>query len=193
MPERRFALIIANSEYQDPDLRKLLAPPVEAEELAKVLRDPEIGDFEVDALLNKHSYEVNEKIEMFFSDRDREDLLLLYFSGQGIKDEEGLLYFAAVNTRRKYVSSTSIPAEFVNERMRRSRSRQILLLDCCYSGAFERGMRVKADKTIHTGDYFNQGRGRVVITASDAMQYSFEGDDLEGRGQRSIFTPLVLS
>jgi hypothetical protein len=78
--------------------------------------------------------------------------------------------------------------------MLRSRSgSKILLLDCCYAGAFERGMVVKADKKIHTGDYFNQGHGRVVITASDAMQYSFEEDDPpKGKGQRSIFTSAVI-
>src|SRR5438093_8510164 len=104
MPERKFALIIANSEYQDQDLRKLLSPSMEAEALERVLGDSEIGGFEVKALVNKRSYEVNEEIEIFFADRMREDLLLLYFSGHGIKDQEGRLYFATVNTRRKYPS-----------------------------------------------------------------------------------------
>src|SRR5947208_2913147 len=77
--------------------------------------------------------------------------------------------------------------------MRLSRSsRQILLLDCCYAGAFERGMLLRADEEIHTGEYFEQGRGRVLITASDAMQYSFEEDNLKGQGQRSIFTSALI-
>ena len=193
MDEKRFALIIANSEYQDPDLNKLLAPSLDAEALANVLGDPEIGEFEVKALINKRSYEVNEEIDMFFADRGRDDLLLFYFSGHGIKDEEGSLFFATANTRRKFPSTTSIPADLVNRLMDRCRARRkILLLDCCYSGAFFRGMRAKADKNINTGEYFQQGRGSVVITASDAMQYSFEGDDLEGLGKRSIFTSAIV-
>ena len=80
MNERRFALIITNSEYQDPDLRKLLAPALDAEAFAKVLSDPGVGEFEVKALINKRSSEVNEETDMFFADRAREDLLLPCFS-----------------------------------------------------------------------------------------------------------------
>ena len=33
-----------------------------------------------------------------------------------------------------------------------------------------------------------QGKGRAVLTASDATQYAFEGDDLRGSGTSSVFT-----
>jgi len=69
----------------------LVAPSQDAEALARVLADPAIGGFEVQTLLNEPSYEVNRAIEAFFTDRKRDDLLL-YFSGHGIKDEEGRLY-----------------------------------------------------------------------------------------------------
>jgi len=181
MSENRFALIIANSEYQDPDLRKLLTPRLDAKELEEVLKDPEIGAFEVKVLLNEHSYKVNEEIEIFFHNRNPDDLLLLYFAGHGIKDEEGKLYFAVVNTRRKILSATSIPSDFVNRIMLRSMSRKkILLLDCCNSGAFGRGM-------VPMGV-----SGTAVITASDAMQYSWEVHDLKDEGRRSIFTSAII-
>ena len=38
-PERRFALIVASSQYVDPDLQKLIAPAQDAEALANVLQD----------------------------------------------------------------------------------------------------------------------------------------------------------
>ena len=89
MNDKRFALIIANYEYQDPDFRQLVAPAQYAEALARVLKDPAVGGFEVQTLLNKPWYEVNPAIETFFADRSPEDLLLLYFSGHGVKDEWG--------------------------------------------------------------------------------------------------------
>jgi len=98
--QRRFALIIANNEYHDADFQKLIAPAQDAKALASVLKDPEIGDFEVKVILNEPSYKVNEEIESFFSDRKPGDLILLYFSCHGIKDENGHLYFATINTRR---------------------------------------------------------------------------------------------
>ena len=37
-----------------------------------------------------------------------------------------------------------------------------------------------------------QGRGRAIITASNAMEYAYEGDELTGEGQPSVFTEAVV-
>ena len=124
MTERRLALIIASYEYQDPDLRRLVAPAQDAEALARVLEDPAIGGFEVQTLLNEPSHEANRTIEAFFTERKRDDLLLLYFSGHGIKGNWGRLYFATTDTRYKTPRTTAIPARLVNEVMGDSRSRR---------------------------------------------------------------------
>ena len=97
MTGKRFALIIATSHYQDPDLQKLIAPAHDAEVLADLLKDIEIGKFEeVKILLDEPSYKITREIEKFFRARNRDDLLLLYFSCHGMKDDEGHLYFAAL-------------------------------------------------------------------------------------------------
>lgn len=188
------ALIIASNQYEDPELSQLQAPVQDSEALARVLSDPEIGGFEVQTLLNAPSFEVNQRIETFFKECKRNDLLLLYFSGHGIKDDSGKLYFAASNSKRKLLHSTAVPAAFVNDMMRISRSRkQVLILDCCYSGAFARGMTVRASDDIGVGEYFKDGHGQVVLTASDAMQYAFEGDRVKGEGVRSVFTHALVN
>jgi formylglycine-generating enzyme required for sulfatase activity len=43
-----------------------------------------------------------------------------------------------------------------------------------------------------TGEYFKEARGQVVLTASDALQYSFEGDQIKGEGVRSVFTHTLV-
>jgi len=190
----RSALIVASDDYQDPGLGRLRAPASDAEALAAVLRDPEIGGFEVRTLLNQPAYEVNEAVEEFFTDRRPDDLLLLHFSGHGVKDESGELYFAAANTRLRMLGSTAVAAEFVNRRMGRSRSRRVvLLLDCCYAGAFERGMTARAGSGVGIEDHFG-GRGRAVITASSAMEYAFEGDELTDTKALapSVFTSALV-
>lgn len=192
MTEKRVALIIATDQYEDKDLCQLISPAHDAEALGQVLKDPAIGSFDVRTLLNKPSHEVKTEIEEFFTDRKRDDILLLYFSGHGIKDEDGLLYFCTTNTKRKFLFSTAVESDFVNKVMQRSRSRkQVLLLDCCYSGAFARGMLTRADKAIDTKERFD-GKGLFVLTASDAMQYSFEGDHLEGKAAPSVFTSSLV-
>jgi len=196
LSEKRYALIIANDRYDDDSLSELVAPQLDADALAKVLGNPDICNFNVQILVNEDSYQVNRAIEAFFNERTRDDLLLFYFSGHGVKDEDGKLYFATPDTNRKTLRTTSISASLVNDFMRRTRSRrQVLLLDCCYSGAFAKGMIAKSGvvgSSIGTNDYF-QGKGRVVLTASDAMQYAFEEDELVEEGAvNSIFTNAIV-
>ena len=84
--------------------------------------------------------------------------------------------------------------------MRASRSRSIvLLLDCCYGGAFAQGVAVRASGNVNVRDAFpggklGGGRGRAVITASSAMEYAFEGDRLadDHSPQPSVFTSALV-
>lgn len=190
MAERRFALLVANAHYADPTLSRLDAPGHDAASLADALGSPAIGGFEVRTIVDGTAPQVMQEIESFFDGRARDDLVLLYFSGHGILDEGARLYFATADTRVDRPRSTSVPGGFVNDVMAESRSRrQVLVLDCCNSGAFGRG--IKAGGAVGTGSRF-EGRGRVVITASDALQYAFEGDRIEGEGTGSVFTDVLV-
>jgi hypothetical protein len=194
MEGRRSALILASYDYEDPGLRMLRAPARDAEALARVLQDPEIGNFEVRTVLNQPAHAVNLAVEEFFAERKPDDLLVLHFSGHGVKDDSGELYFATADTRLLRLESTTVSAAFVNRQMSRSRSRRVvLLLDCCYAGAFERGMVPKADKAVHLEEQFG-GRGRAVITASGAMEFAFENAELTASSELrpSVFTRAVV-
>jgi hypothetical protein len=188
----RYALIVATDTYSDPKLRRLRAPARDAEALADVLRDPEIGEFEVELAANETDAALRRRIAAFFSDRARDSLLLLHFSCHGLKDDSGQLYFAAADTEVAHLDATAIPAEFVSRQMARSRSNNVLmLLDCCYSGAIARGLRFRAGDSVDVSDHLG-GSGRAIITASNAMEYAFEGDELTGEGQPSVFTSAVV-
>ena len=188
---RRLALIVATSAYEDEGLAQLVSPAYDAAALASVLADPAIGGFAVSSVLDAPSGQISQTIEDFAAERDRGDLVLLYLSCHGLKDEQGRLYFAARDTRRDRLRSTAVSAGFVNDVLFACRSRcKVLLLDCCYSGAFARGLSVKADPSVHTADHFD-ARGLVVLTASDATQYAFEGDKVVGGATPSIFTSSV--
>lgn len=194
MDGRRDALIVASYEFEDPSLRRLRAPGRDADALARVLKDPLIGDFGVHTMLNEPGHVIVESVEEFFSDRAPGDLLLFYYSGHGIKDEDGELYLAASNTKTQRLGGTGVAASFVNRCMTRSRSRRVvLLLDCCYAGAFERGMVARAGTDAHIEEHLG-GRGRAVITATSAMQYAFEGDRLADSSDPgpSVFTSALV-
>jgi hypothetical protein len=201
MSERRLALVVATDRYDDEALRELAAPAADANALADVLSDPELGSFEVDILSNASSSAVAEHVERLLVERRPSDLVLLHFSCHGLKDDSGELYLAATNTKPQYLASTAVDAALVNRLIRRTRAqRVVLLLDCCYGGAFERGVVARAGDDMNIGEQFSVGdhvgggRGRVVITASSAMEYAFEGARLAtgDTPEPSVFTGALV-
>ncbi|GIG59780.1 hypothetical protein Lfu02_41520 [Longispora fulva] len=190
---QRSALLIATYRYQDPELRELTAPPNDAEALAAVLRDPDIAGFDVTILINEPLHVVGEAIGDFYRERRLDDLALLYFTGHGLKDDEGRLYLAMANTRLDSLLFTGLSADLIDQAMERCPSRRkVLILDCCYSGAFPAGRPAKADRQVHTLERF-RGRGRTVLTASDETRYSFEGDRRHGTAVQSVFTRHLVA
>ncbi len=190
---KRLALFIGNSTYDDATLTRLKAPAADVRSLAAALRDPGIGEFDqVQELIDQSESIVRRAIADFFTRRHPDDLLLFFFSGHGVKDDRGRLYLAVRDTDYHQLSATAISSGFVVEHMDECRSkRQILILDCCNSGAFARG--VKGDPTAVTADMFaGNGYGRVVLTASDATQYALEGDRVIERAELSLFTHYLL-
>ena len=199
MSGRRKALIVANDEYQNEGLRQLLSPAADAEALGRVLGDAGIGGFDVQVVRNEPAHVVSTHIEDLFSEGRPDDVLLLHFSGHGLKNDAGELFFAAANTRPNRLGSTAVPASFVQRCMHASRSRSVvLLLDCCYGGAFGQGVAVRASGDVNVLDSFpggrlGGGRGRAVISASTSMEYAFEGDRLaDGTNVPSVFTSAVV-
>ncbi|MFI8308248.1 caspase family protein [Streptomyces sp. NPDC085927] len=188
---RRFALLVATGRYDNQALRQLRSPVRDAHGLAEVLEDPLIGDFEVGRVVDGRHDEVTRAVELFFLDRRRDDVLLLHLSCHGVKNDNGELHFATTDTDHRLLASTSVPAAFLHTQMRRCRARSIiLLLDCCYSGAFLPGS--KGDTVVHLRDEL-AGHGRAVLTATNRTEYAWEGDRLdELEPQPSKFTGAVI-
>ena len=191
----RYALVIGNTEYLDPGLAKLSAPGKDAKAFARVLQSKEICAFDdVQVLLNEAEPAVREAIDGFFGEKKPDDLLVLYFSGHGVRDEYGSLYLAVRNTNRSHLRATAVKSDFIRESMDESRSRrQILILDCCNSGAFAQGTKGATGVSIGTASAFEgTGYGRVVLTASDATQFAWEGDKVIGATENSLFTHFLI-
>lgn len=179
MSGRRIAIVIGTGEYDDQVFQDLQGPAQDAMRLTKVLQDQNFGKYEVKMFVNSSSQSVNKAIEKFFAKTSRDDTVLFYYSGHGIMDKSGRLYFSTTDTNRNMLRSTAVSALFVNEVMNESRSKnQIMLLDCCFSGAFARGL--------------SDSRGRVVITSSSAFQLSYESKEENEAISTSIFTRTMI-
>src|SRR5512136_306617 len=192
---RKVALVIGNSEYDDASLARLITPSEDVSDLAALLKSPEVGNFdEVLTLVNEAATTVRKAVARLFKEKSPDDLLLLYFSGHGVLDDQGQLYLAFKDTERDLLSSTAIPAHFITGEMDRSRSkRQVLMLDCCHSGAFARGTKGVVGASVGISSAFEgTGYGRVVLTATDATQYAWEGDQVIGQAENSVFTHFMI-
>ncbi len=189
----KYALVIGSSEYNDPKLPKLTTPIRDTQEFARILGDKDICAFdEVRVALNEPSAAVREMIDGFFAERKPDDLLVLYFSGHGVKDDDGALYLAFKNTDHSRLFSTAIEADYIRKAMDHSRSkRQAIILDCCNSGAFPQGGKGELGGSMGMISAL-QGYGRFVLTASDAMQYAWEGGQVVDGMQNSIFTHYLV-
>jgi len=190
----KYALIIGNAEYTDTGLGQLTAPGNDADAFARVLNDQGICAFDdVKVLMNEPEYIVREAIEEFFDQKKGDDLLVLYFSGHGVRDELGALYLAVKNTNRFRLRSTAVKSDFIREAMDNSRSkRQVLILDCCNSGAFAQGTKAATGVSIGTATAFEAGYGRLILTASDSTQFAWEGNQVIGETDNSLFTHFLV-
>jgi formylglycine-generating enzyme required for sulfatase activity len=194
---RKCALLIGNSNYRDRRLAKLSAPAVDIAALADVLRDPAIGGFDdVQTVIDGGLAEVQPRIGALFVNRHRDDLVLLYFSGHGVLDKRGHLFLALPETESDNPLGTALSSGFVKQAMDGSGSRrQVLILDCCHSGAFG---RTKGGATALTEETFEvKGYGREILTATSETEFAWENDSklagtqVRGAGP-SVFTQFLV-
>lgn len=188
----RHALLISTASYQDEALRELNSPTPDSQILEQVLADPAIGAFETQAIFDRPYFEICERVGDFLADRRRDDTILIYITGHGLKNPEGELYFAATNTRQARLEETGVSAERLARQMERCRARRILLiLDCCFGGAFPAGFSPKSAESIQFDEF--DAAGTIVLTATSATEFAFEGSALTAREfSSSVFTEAVV-
>jgi hypothetical protein len=149
----------------------LRAPQADAAALAAVLGDPETGGFTVETLVNRPYHEVRRRLSKWLrQDAAREDTLLCYVSGHGIKDESGQLHLVTTDTERDAVDVTALAAADLRRMIDLSPARRTALwLDCCYSGAFPAGRTAKADDTVDV-----VAQPSVFTDASELYRYVYD-------------------
>ena len=192
----KHALLIGCNDYQDPELSSLEAPSQDITQLAKILRSKYVGKFNVVTLKNPTYSRVKETIEETFKKKYKreDDLVLLYFACHGIKDEEGNLHLAMKNTSREKINSTGISCGFIDKMIHSCKTKKKLtLLDCCYSGAFSKGIRYRSQKKVDLNSIFQKEEGQITITATNSMQYAMEGKITQEFETTSYFTSALIN
>jgi TIR domain len=168
----RYALLIGSSSYEDPGFRESPSAAVDIQRLASLLEDPEIGDFEVATHIDPTWAQAQVHLARFCTDREPEDVLLIYFTGLAALDAHDNLYLCLRDTDRGLLAATGVSASFLLGLLESCRAeRKVLILESVYSGAVLRGvLRIP--------------EGLVILAASGPQEYAFESTEQDA----NIFT-----
>jgi uncharacterized caspase-like protein/biotin carboxyl carrier protein len=194
-PGPRSALIVATSAYEDARLGALRAPARDAADLADVLSDPKLGNFEVTEARDTGVQELRLSVADFVEKQDRDATVVVYLSCHGLLTARRQLYFATSNTDKDRLKATAIEARWLIDCLDECQARrQVVIFDCCFSGAFTNTKGpsdVKLEERLEIVP--EPGRGRTILTASRSTEYSFEGEALNsGEVQGSVFTSALV-
>jgi Caspase domain len=155
------ALLIGNSTYpaDEHNLQPLKGPVKDIAALNRALIDPGSGlfaDADVTLLPEATSSRAIRTLGRFFGTAGRDDVLLVYFSGHGKLDRSGRLHLCMQDTESTDLLSTAVSSARINEFADASHARNlVIVLDCCYAGAFRGGELGEAVA----------GPGRYVLTS----------------------------
>lgn len=124
MPIVKVALLIGVSEY-GYGLEPLPEAVKDIEAMAGVLESFEMGGFdEVKTLIDPNPPAMREAIQAIFADLHKNDVVLLFFSGNRVQDRSGKLYLATSITatltteahpQGELVKATAVPVSFVRD------------------------------------------------------------------------------
>jgi branched-chain amino acid transport system substrate-binding protein len=186
----KIALLIGVSEYSE-GLRPISSAIPDVEAMHRVLEHPDMGAFDqVTVLPNPDKGSMEKAVEDLLANRQRDDLVLLYFSGHGLKAQNARFFLSTRDTGcdqyGDFRRATALAASKLQEYITDSRSqRQIIILDCCFSGALVQGMLIKGELNIQEE---LGGKGRAILTSSSPIEYSFESDN----NDLSIYTKYLV-
>jgi hypothetical protein len=190
MSQRRFAILIANSQFpSEPRLHELRNPENDVDGLNSVLSAQELGGFTDIALVkNASSYDTKLEINKVLKRAQPDDLVMIYYSGHGKLDGTySRLYLTSKDTQIDTLEVTAIPLEWIHDFVRgRLLQRVVFILDCCFSGAAGNVLaRGGVEEQLQMA---SRGGGIYILTASTENQTAQERES----DQYGLFTKHVI-
>ena len=189
---RKIALLIGVGEY-GTGLKPLKCPVNGVAAMKMVLENPEIGGFDrVVPITNPDVGRMRTSISTTLAQTKKDDLVLFYFTGHGVKTVGGDFYLTTAQSQLfengNLNTGTAVEADFVKRELRNCYAeRKVVVLDCCFGAAFADGFLTMDDGAVDVDAHLG-GKGWCVMTAATSRAYALEqvGEEL------SVYTRYLV-
>ncbi|MBV9160914.1 MAG: AAA family ATPase [Pseudonocardiales bacterium] len=188
----RHALLVGTATcHADPALAVLPAVRHDVNQLKAVL--DAAGAFDsIDVQIDLDRERLTAALENFFGARRVGDLALLYYSGHGLMGEldRESVFLAATDTRCEQLHTTAVDTDGVLRHLLNitRASQKVVLLDCCFSGAFGARNRFRGGVRQEPRRGVRQ-HGTFILTSSTHARAA----KTQGHDRPSMFTEVVLT
>jgi uncharacterized caspase-like protein len=192
LAERRVALVIGNSNYQDPSLN-LSNPLNDANDIAKLLR--ELGFNTIEATnATKRDFEL--ALGRFAQAASQADSVLFYYAGHAMQYQGGN-YLMPIDARLENEFSIRfqmVSLDDVRAAVDRANGVKIMILDACRNNPLAERLRNQlAGQSRNIGQV--RGLARIDKTQGMVVAYATASDQvaMDGSGRNSPYTTALLN
>lgn len=162
------------NKHSSNEINELTSAVKDAQALWALFSDT-FKDINAELLVNESAIAENVKksLERILLNATNDDVAILSFSGHGTRSHRLVCY----DTSKEQIDSTTISMSFLSDLFKKSKAKVIIcILDCCFSGGapakvFE---DTPASRDIHSPYEQLQGKGRILIAASNESQPAWE-------------------
>jgi Caspase domain len=187
LAEKRVALVIGNSEYENA--AELANPANDATDIGVALRD--LG-FDVVVGIDLDNRGMRDKVREFGSALRGADVAMLFYAGHAMQ-VNGRNYLAPIDTRLEYESDLdfeTIPLQFIQRQMEREAKTQLIFIDACRDNPLTRSFQA-ASRSNGAGKGLAEEK---LATSGILIAFGTSPDRvaLDGTGRNSPFTRALL-
>lgn len=181
MPMTYKAILIGNWTYDQTKtgLQSLNGPEYDLKVLRNALTDRECGLFDdenITLVSDQDNQAVRDQVADFLSGSDKDDALLIYFSGHAVPTPRDLV-LCQKDTDPTRPLARGLPVSFISSSLPEARSEHtIVILDCCYAGQSTKGAAA-VDLSLAQNLYWVASSGPYDLTP-----------DAKSRDEASPFT-----
>ena len=181
-PPRLYALLVGVADYEDESLRLKYAAD-DAELLERVLRDKADKAFagvEVKRLVDRQATKEAflEGLRWLKDATKPQDVGIIFFSGHGHRDVDGIFYMLPAEVKRRSIDATGVDGALFKRKLAGIKGKVVVMLDACHAGAVEkeaggeRQLRPITDDFVR--DMVREDCGIIMMCSSTGQEVSQE-------------------